>query len=181
MLLIILGLLLWSGAHLFKRFAPDRREAAGDGARGIFTAIIVIGIVLMTVGYRMADGAVFWGRGPALVGINNLLMLLSIYMFAASGMKTAIARKLRHPMLAGVRIWALAHLIVNGDTPSFVLFGGMLIWGLAEVIVINRAEPDWTPPPAGPARKEIMALVGTLLVYGAIAGVHTFLGYPTFG
>ena len=181
MLLIVLGLILWSGAHLFKRIAPERRSAAGDGARGIFAAVMVVGIVLMVLGYRMADGAVFWGRSPALVGINNLLMLLSVYMFAASGMKTAIARKLRHPMLAGVRIWALAHILVNGDAPSFVLFGGMLIWAGAEVIAINRAEPDWTPPPPVPARKEVMAVVGTLIVYGVIAGVHTALGYPTFG
>ncbi|SLN29095.1 NnrU protein [Roseovarius albus] len=181
MFLIVLGLLLWSGAHLFKRLAPARRAAMGEAGRKSLAITMVVGIVLMVLGYRMADGAVFWGRSPALVGINNLLMLLAVYLFAASGMKTAIARKMRHPMLAGVKVWALAHLLVNGDAPSFVLFGGMLVWAVVEMIVINRAEPEWTPPPVVPMRKEIMALVGTLVVYGVIAGIHTALGYPTFG
>jgi len=115
------------------------------------------------------------------VGINNLLVLISVYMFAASGMRTALARRMRHPMLGAVAVWALAHLIVNGDVPSLVLFGGLLAWAVIEMIVINRAEPDWTPPPAAPARKEAMAVIGTVVVFSVIALIHNWLGYPVFG
>ncbi len=181
MILLLSGLLLWSGAHFFKRLAPTARASLGSAGRGIVTAGILAGIVLMVIGYKQADGAVFWGRSPVLVGVNNLLMLLSVYLFAASGMKTAVARRLRHPMLAAVRVWAAAHIVVNGDVPSFVLFGGLLLWSLAEVIVINRAEPDWTPPAPAPKRKEIIAIVASLVTFGVIAGIHTLLGYPTFG
>jgi len=132
------------------------------------------------VGYRAAEGAFFWGRSPAMVGINNLLMLGSVYLFAASGMKTAIARKIRHPMLWATVLWALSHVLVNGDTPSFVLFGGLGLWALISMVLINRAGP-WVPPAAKPAKFEAMAIAGSLIFYGVLVGVHYALGYPTFG
>ncbi len=179
--ILILGLALWCGGHFFKRIAPDARAGMGAKARGPIALVLLAGIILMVIGYRMSDGAVFWGRHPATVGINNLLMLLSVYLFAVSGMKTALARKMRHPMLAAVKVWAIAHLLVNGDVPSFILFGGLLAWAVSEVIVINRAEPNWTPPPAKPASKEVIAVVATLVVYAVIVAIHYALGYPTFG
>ena len=181
MLLLILGVALWAGAHLFKRLVPERRTAMGDKGRGPIALALLVSIVLMVLGYRMADGAFLWGRHPATVGINNLLMLLSVYLFAASGMKTAVARRMRHPMLAAVKVWALGHLLVNGDVPSFVLFGGLMGWAVVQMIMINRAEPDWTRPAPVPASKEISAIVASVIVYAAIAGIHYWLGYPTFG
>lgn len=178
---LILGLILWSAGHFFKRVAPDMRAGMGNAGKGVAAMIIVVGVVLMVIGYRAADGAVFWGRHPATVGINNLLMLLSVYLFAASGMKTALARKMRHPMLAGVKVWALAHLLVNGDVASFVLFGGLLAWAVIEMIVINRAQPDWTPPTPAPKRKEVIAVVASIVLYGVIAAAHYHFGYPAFG
>lgn len=180
-LFLIAGLALWSGAHLFKRLNPEKRAAMGDKGRGPIALAILASVVLMVIGYRMADGTVFWGRNPALAGINNLLMLLSIYLFAASGMKTAIARKMRHPMLAAVKVWALGHLLVNGDTPSFILFGGLMAWAVVQMIVINKAEPDWTRPEPAPRRKEVVAIVATVVVFAGIALIHTWLGYPVFG
>lgn len=179
--ILILGLALWCGGHFFKRIAPDMRARMGDKRKGLIALVLLAGIVLMVIGYRMSDGAWFWGRHPATVGINNLLMLLSIYLFAVSGMKTALARKMRHPMLAAVKTWAIAHLLVNGDVPSFILFGGLLAWAVAEVIVINRTVPDWTPPPPAPLRKEVIAVIASVVLYGAIAAIHNALGYPVFG
>ena len=181
MILLVLGVALWSAAHLFKRLAPEARAKMGDKGKGPIALLLFVAIVLMVIGYRGADGAFFWSRTPALTGINNLLMLLSVYLFAASGMKTGIARRMRHPMLIGVKVWALAHLLVNGDVPSFVLFGGLMAWAVVEVILINRAEPVWVKPEPVPVKKEVMAAVGTLVVFGAIAGIHIWLGYNPFG
>ncbi len=180
MLLLALGLVLWTVPHLLKRLAPDLRAQWGDRGKLPLTLAMVAGLVLMVIGYRAAEGSFYWGRSPAMVGINNLLMLVSVYLFAAAGMKTAIARRLRHPMLIGVILWAVAHLLVNGDSPSFLLFGGMILWALLSILLINRAGP-WVKPAAKPAKFEAMALAGTLLVYGAIAGLHYALGYPAFG
>lgn len=179
--LLIAGVLLWTGAHLFKRIAPGPRAAMGNAGRAVIAVVLLVSIWMMTKGYQAADGAFFWWRHPMTVGINNLLMLLSVYMFAASGMKTTLARKMRHPMLGAVKVWALAHLLVNGDVPSFILFGGLLAWAVIEMIVINKAQPEWVRPDPAPKSKEIAAAAGSVVVYGLIVAVHYWLGYPAFG
>ncbi|WP_420557192.1 NnrU family protein [Roseovarius sp.] len=179
--LLIAGVLLWTGAHLFKRIAPGPRAAMGTAGKAVIAVLLLVSIWMMTKGYQAADGAVFWGRHPMTVGINNLLMLLSVYMFAASGMKTALARRMRHPMLGAVKVWALAHLLVNGDVPSFILFGGLLAWAVIEMIVINKSQPEWVRPDPAPKSKEIAAVAGSVVVYGLIVAVHYWLGYPAFG
>ena len=65
--------------------------------------------------------------------------------------------------------------------PSFVLFGGLLAWAVVEMIVINRAQPDWTPPAPAPRRKEVIAVVASVVLYGVIAALHYHFGYPVFG
>ena len=140
MTLILLGLIIWTAAHFWKRLAPAHRASVGDKGKGIVAFASVVGIVVMVIGYRGATGEFYWGRSPAMTGINNLLMLLSVYLFAASGAKTRITRFIRHPQLMAVKVWAVAHLLVNGDTPSFLLFGGMLAWAVVQMVLINRAE-----------------------------------------
>ena len=162
MTLLILGLLLWWGAHLLKRLAPDLRARLGDRGKGLVAGALLVSVVLMVLGYRSAEGPVWWGRSPMLTGINNLLVLAAFYLFAASGMKTRVTRLTRHPQLIGFSLWAVAHLLVNGDLPSVILFGGLLVWALVEIALINRAVPAWTPPPPAPAAKEVRAVIGAL-------------------
>ncbi|MDX1780907.1 MAG: NnrU family protein [Thalassovita sp.] len=181
MIWLILGVLLWSGAHLFKRLAPEIRATWGEKAKGPIALAILLSLILMVSGYRMAHGAVFWERTPMLTGINNLLMLVAIYLFAAAGMKTRITARLRHPQLIGFKIWAVGHLLVNGDVPSFILFGGLLAWAVMAVIQINNIEPDWRKPTEFSNGKEIGALVGTVAVFAIIALIHSWLGYVPFG
>ena len=180
MLILILGVALWSAAHLWKRVAPAHHDQMGDRARGIATAALLLSVVLMIWGYKISDGPYWWGRSPALVGINNLLVLIAFYLFAASGMKTRVTALTRHPQLIGFSLWAGAHLLVNGDLPSFILFGGLLAWAHVEMRLINRT--PWTPP-AGPfpVRKEIMAAVGAVLVTAAVGMIHGWLGPWPFG
>ncbi|MDO5605910.1 MAG: NnrU family protein [Paracoccus sp. (in: a-proteobacteria)] len=183
MLILVLGVALWWAAHLFKRFAPAARASMGDSGRAAVTGGLVLSVLLMIWGYRAAPmGELWWGSSPATKGINNLLILIGFYLFAASGMKTAVAQRLRHPQLIGFSLWAFGHLLVNGDMPSLVLFGGLLVWAVVEMVVINRAQPRWSAP-AGPVvpRKEVMAIVGTLVVYGAASLIHIWLGYNPFG
>ncbi len=181
MTLLILGVFLWSLVHLFKRIAPDMRASMGDRAKGPIALLILTSVVLMVLGYRMADpGTIFWGRSPMMTGINNLLMLVSVYLFAVSGMKTRAAGFIRHPQLMGLRLWAVAHLLVNGDAPSLVLFGGLLVWVEAEVALINR-QTEWHKPAPAPMGKEIGALVGSVIVFGVISLIHSWLGYYPFG
>ena len=185
MTLLILGVLLWSAAHLTKRLAPGLRagltEKMGEASKGVFAVLILLSIVLMTLGYKGYTGEVYWTRNAALVGINNLLMVLAVYLYAASGLKTRITGVIRHPQLTGFKAWAVAHLLVNGDTASFILFGGLLAWAVVEVIVINRQTERPAPPESYPAANEVKALVGTVIVFAVIAGVHIWTGYNPFG
>ncbi len=181
MLLLILGVALWWAAHLFKRLAPDARANLGDKGKGLIAGALAVSILMMIFGYRAADGAFFWGRHPATVGINNLIMIVSLYMFSPGPSKGALFYKMRHPMLTGFLLWAVAHLLVNGDVPSFILFGGLGAWALVEMAVINRAEPEWTPPVKGTIKKDVIFLVASVVLLGVIGMIHTWLGYPTFG
>ncbi|MEL6681494.1 MAG: NnrU family protein [Pseudomonadota bacterium] len=184
MTLLICGVALWWGAHLFKRLAPGLRAGLGAPGQGIVAVLIVISVILMVLGYRAADGPVYWGRDPMWVGINNLLMVVAFYFYAASGAKGAkiwLGTKVRHPQLTGFSIWAVAHLLVNGDLPSFVLFGGLLAWAIVQVLVINTQDGPWERPPRAPFRKEIVAIVITLVVVTVVMAIHYALGVTPWG
>jgi uncharacterized membrane protein len=181
MTLIVLGLLIWSAAHVFKRLAPARRAAMGDAAKGLVTAGVVAGVVLMVIGYRGAEQVDLWYPPGFLVHVNNLLMIFAVYLFAASGMKARITRVIRHPQLTAVKTWAVAHLLVNGDLASVVLFGGILAWAVVEVILINRAEPRGPLPDRAPVGREIGTVVAALAVTVAIMLVHNWLGVQPWG
>jgi uncharacterized membrane protein len=176
MTLLIAGLFVWWGAHLFKRLAPGPRARLGDPGKGIVAVALLVSVVLMVIGYRGAEFIALWTPPSFLVHVNNLLMLLAFYFYAASGAKTWITRKVRHPQLTGFKTWAVAHLLVNGDLASVVLFGGLLAWAVVEVIVINRAVPGWTPPPQVPARKEITTVIATVVVVVIVMLIHNWLG-----
>ena len=182
--LLIAGLALWVVAHLFKRLAPRLREPMGNAGKGVVAVALVASVVMMVYGYRAAEGAVYWGRSPALVGINNLLILVAFYIYAVGGPKGPrvwIGTKLRHPQLIGFSIWAAAHLLVNGDVPSFILFGGLLIWAQAEIVVINAQDGPWTPPPRAAMRKEVTYIVAAVVLMGVIMVIHNWLGYQPWG
>ncbi|MBA3911293.1 MAG: hypothetical protein C0524_15835 [Rhodobacter sp.] len=181
MALIVLGLALWWGAHLFKRLAPTRRGALGDAGKGLVAVGVLAGVVLMVIGYRGNTAPDLWYPPAFMTYVNNLLMLLAFYLLAASGMKTRITAVIRHPQLTAVKTWAVAHLLVNGDLASVVLFGGILAWAVVEVIVINRAEPRPAAPAPAPMGKEIGAVVGAVVVMGLVGLAHGWLGVRPWG
>jgi uncharacterized membrane protein len=181
MTLIVVGLALWWAAHLFKRLAPGPRAALGDAGKGLVAVGVLAGVVLMVMGYRGVEHIDLWYPPSFLTHVNNLLMLFAVYLYAASGMKTRITRAIRHPQLTAVKTWAVAHLLVNGDLASVILFGGLLAWAVVEVILINRATPRGPLPEPAPMGKEIGAVVGAVVVTVAIMLVHNWLGVPPWG
>lgn len=174
--LLIAGVLLWALAHLFKRIAPERRAAMGDGGKGAVALALLVSIVLMVLGYRMVDYIDVWYPPTWMVHINNLLMLLAIFMMSPAGTKGKLLNGMRHPMLGGFKLWAFSHLLMNGDVASIVLFGGLLAWAVIEVIVINKAEPEWTPGEPGTASKDAMFLIGSVVLLALIGWIHGYLG-----
>jgi uncharacterized membrane protein len=180
MVLLILGLALWFGAHLFKRIAPGPRAAMGDPGKAVVAVLLVLSVVLMVIGYRGAPYVPIYDPLPGMGHVNNALMLLAVFLFGVGGTKGTLYPRMRHPMLWGMVVWAVAHLLVNGDLASVVLFGGLGIWALVAMQAINRAQ-SWTPPVDGRGfRGDLMNLAGTVVVYGLIAVVHNWLGYNPF-
>ena len=178
--LLILGVALWWAAHFFKRLMPEQRAAMGDAGKGVVALALVVSILLMVFGYRMTDFIYVWGPPVFMIHINNLLVLIAIYMMSPAGAKGRLLNKMRHPMLGGFKLWAFAHLLVNGDLASIVLFGGLLAWAVAEVIVINRSEPDWTPGEPGTYGKDAMFFVASIVLLGLIGYIHGLVGPSPF-
>ena len=176
------GVLLWSGAHLFKRVAPHARARLGNAGRPLVALLLLGSVVLMTLGYQQASTTVWWGRQTAWVGVNNLLVYLGFYLIAGSQVGARVAGVIRHPQLTAVKLWAVAHLLVNGDSASMLLFGGLLIWAVLEVVIINKQDgkPQLSKPQPSLLR-EFAAIAITLLIYGVTAYLHGLLGYPVHG
>ncbi|MEN8936191.1 MAG: NnrU family protein, partial [Planktotalea arctica] len=139
MTLLIAGLILWTVTHYFKRLMPAQRAAMGAKGRGPIAVLIVVSLLMMIFGYRWAEFISVWSPPSFFTHINNLLMLIAFFVFGMSATTGRLRGKMRHPMLLAVKIWAVAHLLVNGDLASIILFGGMLAWAVGSVILINRS------------------------------------------
>ena len=180
MLLLILGLILWIGAHLFKRIAPGKRAEMGAKGRGPIALTILASVALMVLGYRAAEYVPVYTPIPGMGHLNNLLMLGAVFLFGVGNAKGLLADKIRHPMLTGMVVFTCAHLLVNGDLASVILFGGLGLWALAEMVVINRAEAAWDRPAPGTIRGDIKNAVITLVIYAVVTGIHIWLGHNPF-
>ena len=190
MTLLVLGLTLFLGTHAFS-MARSRRAAVvgrvGEGAyKGLYSLLSLAGVVLISIGYGQyrAGGYIpvwdppVWTRHLAL-----LLVLLAFICFVAAYLPGHIKARLKHPMLAGVKIWALAHLLANGDLGSILLFGSFLVWGVAARISVKRrdvaAQHGGTAAPAG-IRNDVLAVaIGTIVYVAFVFWLHPWLiGVP---
>lgn len=183
LVLLIAGLALWAGAHYFKRLMPEQRAAMGDKGKGVVAVGIIVSLVLIIIGYRGAEFIPVWSPPSFLTHVNNSLMLLALWVYgssAAKGAKAWPANKIRHPQLAGFGIWAVAHLLVNGDLASILLFGGLLAWAAGSIVLINKAEPEWTPPEKAGMKTKIRLAVITVGLYLVIGLIHNWLGVWPF-
>ncbi|MDG1128849.1 NnrU family protein [Seohaeicola saemankumensis] len=179
MTLLTLGVILWAAAHFFKRLAPGVRGPMGDKGKGLVAVAIVISLLMMIFGYRGAEFIHVWAPPAWTVHLNNLMMLIAVFVYGMSATKGRLRGKMRHPQLTAVKIWAVAHLLVNGDLASIILFGGMLAWAVVSVILINRSEV-WVRPAPGEAKKDILLVVITLVLFGVMTGIHAWLGVSPF-
>lgn len=186
MTVLVIGLVVWTLAHGFKRLMPGTRQglagSLGAGpAKGIVALAILVGLVLIVVGFRRAPVLPVYDPPAWGIHVNNLLMLAAVALMGMGRSRGRARSWLRHPMLTGVIVWAVAHLLANGDEASIIMFGWLGLWAVTEIRVINAAEPNWERPPPGPASGDIRLAVITIVVYAAIATVHTWLGYWPFG
>jgi uncharacterized membrane protein len=181
MSLLLLGLLLFLGTHLLTTQRGARaslRERFGaNGYKIGYTVLSLAGLVLVVIGYGdyRTDGYIdVWTPPRALAHVALLLMLPVFVLLGASHAPGLIKRTVRHPMLAAVKFWALAHLLANGDLGSMLLFGGFLAWAVFARISLKQREavegaPDYSAMKFG--RGDLVAIAGGLAAYGIFAFV----------
>ena len=90
-------------------------------------------------------------------------------------MKTNIKRFIRHPQLTGVVVWAIAHLLANGDSRSVVLFGGLGVWAVIAIFTINNRDGEWERPEPVPAAKDITLVAIGAVLTAVVAYFHEYL------
>ncbi len=184
MIWIVLGVLLWSFTHFFKRLAPGARaamtERMGNASKGVIALVLVASIVLMVIGLRTAPFVDLWFLPPFVIHINNLLMVIAVILLGLGASKSRLRGKMRHPMLTGVVVWSIAHLLVNGHLAAVVLFGGIGLWALIEMVLINRSEAAPAAFTGGSLFGDIRLLVISAIVFAVIAAIHTWLGVWPF-
>ena len=184
MIWLVIGVALWSYSHLMKRVTPGFRASLGDGpGKGVAAVLSLLAIGAMVYVYGAAKLTMEWNPQPPdfLRHINNLLMVIAVILINLGYSRGVMRTWLRHPMLTAVKVWALAHLLVNWNVPSLVLFGGLLAWAVVDMILINRMERAWVRPAKGPVVNDMIYLVMSGLLVGVIGYVHAWLGYPVFG
>lgn len=177
MLKIVIGLILWTGAHLLRRAAPNLRRdmttALGDGlSKGLVSLVLIGAVYLLFSGFRTADLVELYPTPPLAGHVNNLLMLAASFTFGIGIAGGRLCARVRHPMLWGVILWAFAHLLVNGDLASVLLFGGLGIWAGLEIHLINLSEGPWERPMPGNAVQDWKLALAALFAYFFIAGIH---------
>lgn len=180
MIILALGVALWSAIHFLPSVAPGVRDRLIDAMgpqvyRGVFSVDMLIALALMVWGYRSTEWIYVYDPPAWGYHANNALMLVAIYLFGAGGARVWVATKLRHPMLLGTITWATAHLLANGDQASVMLFGGMALWAVGMIFMINRRVSVWVPPKWRGVKAEIMLIVIMLIIFCVIAFTHWIL------
>ncbi len=179
MIWIIAGVLLWSLIHFIPSLARPMREALiakmGHNAyRGVFSVLILVSIGLIVLGWRGTPEVYVYHLPPWSRPVGFLLMITSFVLFGAANYPTAIKRVIRHPMLTGMILWSISHLITNGTTRALILFGGLGLWALIEIALINAREGAYTPPDAPGFKQEVKGLVISAVVFIVVILLHPY-------
>ena len=191
MTLLILGLVLFIGTHAFTMAREPRATlVARLGERpykGLYSLLSIAGVVLIVIGfgrYRAAGYSPVWDPPVWTRHLSLILVWPAFIMVVAAYVPGRIKATLKHPMLAGVKVWAAAHLIANGDLGSIVLFSSILAWAVAARISVKRRDEvrDHGCPATFPAarRNDLIAVaVGTVIWLSFLFRLHTWLiGVP---
>ena len=190
LVILILGLVVLLGGHVFvacRGLRAGAIERVGELAyKVLFSLVSVVGLALVVWGFSLyrADGAIpLWYPPPWTRHVTVALMLPATILIAASYVRGRIYAAVKHPMLAGIKLWALAHLVANGDLGGIVLFGAFLLWVAADRISLKfRTDAGAPPIPVGSWRSDMLAAVVGTLVYLALGFVfHPLaIGIPVF-
>lgn len=180
MAMLIAGILLWSLVHFIPSVTPHLKARWLDlcGSKGYwatFSIIVLLSLVMIVFGWRHTMPSSVYMPLPALKHFAMLLMVIAIILFGAAKHQTRIKRLVRHPQLASVVVWGIAHLMLNGDIRSVILFSSMTMWALLEIYFINRREGEWVKPQAPSWLQELKGLLISAVILIVVVLLHTYI------
>lgn len=181
MLTLFYGLVLFFGVHLLQVLAPgwrERRRAQWGELpyKGIYSVVSLIGLVLLVQGYGLAraEPVALWQPPRGLLHLAWLLMWLAMVLVVAAYFpRNGIRRRLGHPMTLSVKVWALAHLLVNGNLADVLLFGSFLLWA----VLVFRSARRRAPGAAQLAPSSSLATLATVLLGTALWAMFLWGGW----
>ena len=185
MTLLVIGLVVFLGAHVFVTCRAPRAAVIariGEGPyKGLFALVSLVGLILIGYGfgrYRATGWIDVWYPPRWTVYVTQLLMWPASICVAAAYIRGDLWRALKHPMLVGVKTWAVAHLISNGDLGSIILFGAFLAWAVYDRIAVKR-RGDIGAPPSGFTAGDAVSLLAGSALHAAMFWLHPLLiGVP---
>jgi len=183
---LALGVALWAVIHFIPAVAVDfRKNLVGkigeQPFKGIFALFMVLALYLIISGWKATIPVniylpPIWGSH-----VTALIVLVAFILFLAPYHATNLKRFLRHPQLTGVIVWGAGHLLANGESRSVVLFGGLAVWAVIEILLLNRRDGVWIKPDAVPVKKDVMLAVAGIVTYVVVAVSHQWLfGFSPF-
>jgi uncharacterized membrane protein len=188
---LIVGLTIFIGGHLFITARGPRAaliSRLGEWPyKGLFSVVATVGVILIGYGfaqYRAAGMINVWYPPDWTRHVTAALMWPAVVGVVAAYIPGNIKRVLKHPMLVGVKLWAVAHLIANGDLGSIILFGAILAWAVIDRIALKRraeAPASWIPVGGWPS-DVIAVIIGTIAYLALGLLFHPIvIGVPVFG
>ncbi len=177
MTLLILGLVIFFLPHVFTGCRSQRAaliDRIGEMPyKGLYSLLALAGLVLIVMGKGAAQFVSVWVPPAGLNMVPIILMLPALVFLVVSNVPCNLRTRLKHPMLIAIKIWATAHLIVNGDLASILLFGSFLAYAVVTMIRVKRREALELPAevPDYPLWRDIMAIVLGGVLYAGI-GMH---------
>lgn len=175
MVMMLFGLVVFLGIHVVTSLRGLRATLIaqlGEGPyKGFYSLLAASGLLLTAYGYalwRASGPMLVWDPPVGLRHLSLLLMLIASIAIVAAYVPSHIKAWLKHPMLVGVKTWALAHLLANGDIASMVLFGAVLAWAVYDRISLKRRA---APLPVAPKNwaGDALAVGGGVVLYAALA------------
>ena len=196
LLVLVLGLIVFLGPHVFVTMRPERdamvKQFGEWPYKGLFAVVSIVGLYVIGKGFGM-----YWDAGPIEIWsppswtrhITETLMLFACIFVAAAYIPGEIKRRLKHPMLVGVKTWAVAHLLTNGDLGGIILFGSVLAWAVYDRITLKRrSDPGGPPIPIGGWKNDVAAVIVGIILYLALGLVfhplvvgRAVFGNPAYG
>ncbi len=189
---LIAGLILFLGVHSLRIAGEGWRTRAiarwGAGAyKGLYTLLSLLGFALIVWGYGMArqEPVVLWPSPRWMRHLAALLVLASFVLLAAAYVPgNTIKARLHHPMVLGVKVWALAHLLANNTLADVLLFGAFLAWAVLDFrSARQRDRAAGTVYPPGSSGKTVVTVAVGLVAWAVFAfWLHGWLiGVKPFG